>query len=153
MFAKKTLLPLLVIALLTACDNNSAPSADFRTLDKQTGNYADFQGRWLFINYWAEWCKPCIEEIPELNHFDKQNDDVTVIGIHYDRPAAERQRQLAQKLGIEFTVILGKPASHFGYELPNVLPTTAVINPQGKLVTLLKGPQDRQSLQKAMASE
>lgn len=31
------------------------------------------QDEWLFINYWAEWCKPCLEEIPELNAFAREH--------------------------------------------------------------------------------
>ena len=41
-------------------------------------------GEWLFINYWAEWCKPCIEEIPQLNALDSTYDQVTVLGVNYD---------------------------------------------------------------------
>ncbi|HEY9034482.1 MAG TPA: TlpA disulfide reductase family protein [Pseudomonadales bacterium] len=143
------LLALAGLLLLAGCNNPDKP-ADFHRLDGQPGHYADFNGRWLLINYWAEWCKPCIEEIPELNAFAAAHEDVAVIGIHYDAPPAERQQQLAGELGIAFAVIRGQPHRHFNYDLPNVLPTTAVINPQGRLVTLLKGPQDKASLAAAI---
>lgn len=144
-------LTLLMFSFLLIACQDQAPKADFYFLDGKPGRYSELEGQWLFINYWAEWCKPCISEIPELNAFDSDNDHVKVIGIHYDAPAAEKQQQLVEELSITFTVIIAEPHQHYGFELPRVLPTTAVINPQGKLVTLLRGPQDEHSLAAALA--
>ena len=42
-------------------------------------------GEWLFINYWAEWCKPCIEEIPQLNAFHRgQAGKARVVMVNFD---------------------------------------------------------------------
>ena len=35
----------------------------------------DLRGQWVLVNYWAQWCKPCIEEIPELNQLDSERTD------------------------------------------------------------------------------
>lgn len=134
----------LVLALLGLCA--CSKTADFHTIDGKPGSYQDFQGKWLAINYWADWCKPCIKEIPELNALNQKN-NIQVVGIHYDRPAADVQLQHAQQLHIEFPVLLASPDQHYGFAYPNVLPTTAIISPQGKLVKLLFGPQTVESIE------
>ncbi|MFT4997247.1 MAG: thiol-disulfide isomerase/thioredoxin, partial [Flavobacteriales bacterium] len=45
---------------------------------------ANAKGKWTYINYWATWCKPCIEEIPELNEFAAQNPYLVVLGVNFD---------------------------------------------------------------------
>jgi thiol-disulfide isomerase/thioredoxin len=49
------------------------------------------RGQWVVINYWAIWCKPCIQEIPELNALNELP-EVTVLGVNYDGAAAEELR-------------------------------------------------------------
>ena len=41
---------------------------------------ADLQGRWMVVNYWAEWCAPCLHELPEFNRLAEANPDVLEIG-------------------------------------------------------------------------
>lgn len=136
----KTLFVAALAALLVACagDDNSSTRA---TLDLQ-----DYRGRWLVVNYWAKWCKPCIKEIPELNSLNEKYPQVAVLGIDYDAATgAELQKQI-ETLGITFPVLLQEPSAQLGIELPAVLPTTLIINPDGKLVQTLVGPQTIESL-------
>ena len=61
-------------------------------------NPADFHGRWLVINYWAEWCTPCIKEIPELNQLAQQYPELAVVGVNFDGTEGdELARQLLQR--------------------------------------------------------
>ena len=62
---KITVIAMLSLLLL-AC-GKPAPEPQLEKLDD--GNVLrqqDWQGKWVYINYWAEWCKPCAEEIPAL---------------------------------------------------------------------------------------
>jgi thiol-disulfide isomerase/thioredoxin len=108
------------------------------------------RGKWTFINYWATWCKPCIEEIPELNEFAAQNPYLVVLGVNFDGIEGKQLAAAEQKLGIEFTNLDQDPHQQFGYERPNVLPVTVVINPQGEVVKQLIGPQTFGSLMAAL---
>jgi hypothetical protein len=67
----------MLVAALAAC----SPGADFSYADGAPGRYDEWQGRWVFVNYWAEWCAPCRHEIPELNelHAARADSDAMVV--------------------------------------------------------------------------
>jgi Thiol-disulfide isomerase and thioredoxins len=111
-----------------------------------------FRGQWLFVNYWAEWCGPCLEEIPELNAFHGADNGAQVLGINFDQVGAEVMAQQASQLAIAFPLALGDPGALLGVSTPEVLPSTYVIDPEGTLRTVLVGPQDATSLAAAMAN-
>jgi thiol-disulfide isomerase/thioredoxin len=105
----------------------------------------------MYINYWATWCKPCIDEIPELNHFAKDHADRAVVfAVDFDNAQGEKLLASSQKLGIEFPVLIDDPHSVLGVDKPYALPTTFVFNPQGELQQTLLGPQTAASLAAAM---
>ena len=106
---------------------------------------------WLLINYWAQWCKPCIEEIPELNEFAREHTgDVIVYGVNYDQASGEQLLAQAAELNIEFPLLATDPAPALGYARPMVLPTTILVSPDGVIHARLLGPQTRDSLLRAM---
>lgn len=114
-----------------------------------TGNAAlleSLRGQWVVINYWAKWCKPCIEEIPELNELDHLHDDITVLGVNYDGATGEDLATQLRELNVAFPTLDEDPAELLGQPRPSVLPTTLIINPEGELVHSLVGPQTLESL-------
>jgi thiol-disulfide isomerase/thioredoxin len=134
--------------VLLLCVVACAP-ADFDYANGASGRYADWLGRWVVLNYWAEWCAPCRYEIPELNALNHLLDGhgVLVVGINFDGVHGAALPELMARMGIQFPVIDTDPRGHFGYQLPAVLPTTIVINPKGVVVATLVGPQTRMSLE------
>lgn len=107
---------------------------------------ADLEGRWIVVNYWAEWCAPCRDELPELNSLASASEQVVVLGIHFDAYQGEELRALSEEMDIGFSVVGHDFAEAYGLALPQVLPTTYVINPQGALLHTLQGPQTEQEL-------
>ncbi|AOS98583.1 Thiol-disulfide oxidoreductase ResA [Microbulbifer aggregans] len=107
-------------------------------------------GKTLLINYWAEWCKPCREEIPELNAIAAEHDDILVLGVNYDALPAEEIAAQAEKLGIEFPVLADDPATLWQRPRPQVLPSTFVIGPDNRWKATLVGPQTAASLVSAL---
>jgi len=131
---------LSLVLLLTACAPAAPPGNDLR-LD-------ELQGQWVVINYWAIWCKPCAEEIPELNALDELP-GVTVLGVNFDGANGAELAQQLQQLAIRFPTLDADPAAQLGLARPSVLPTTLVLDPSGKLRETLVGPQTLQSLRLA----
>lgn len=129
---------LSVLLLLAACGPADVPGNSLQ-LD---GN---LRGQWVVVNYWAIWCKPCAQEIPELNAL-AEIPGVSVFGVNYDGASGEKLAQQVQKLGIAFPILDSDPAAQLGVPRPVVLPTTLIIDPSGQLRETLVGPQTLESL-------
>lgn len=67
---------LTALCLLVACERPNSPA-----LTDATGQPLETNGHWLLINYWASWCKPCRQEIPELNQLHHELELPDVMGI------------------------------------------------------------------------
>ena len=104
------------------------------------------RGHWVVVNYWAEWCKPCIKEIPELNQLAREHREIRVFGVNYDDETGDALRAQVEKLGIEFPLLTADPAAELGIPRPAVLPTTLILTPGGELAATLVGPQTLESL-------
>ena len=140
---------ILAAVLLAACSPPSVQEGSILLADRPAAN-----GRWMVINYWATWCHPCREEIPELNDFARIHaSDVIVYGVNFDGAMEDELLVQANELGITFTQLRTDPASQLGYARPTVLPTTMVINPRGEIQARLMGRQTVDSLETAMEPE
>jgi len=132
------LLVICVCLLIASCARNEDP-------------VARHAGRWLVVNYWAEWCKPCREEIPELNAFATQHESTTsVAAVNFDGITGDALQQQAKALGITFELMTTDPAQLGHWPKPQVLPTTQIVSPDGKLAKTLIGPQTQDSLTRAL---
>ena len=97
------------------------------------------------VNYWAIWCAPCREEIPELNALH-QGSPLTVLAVNYDGQQGETLTLQAAELGIRFELLEQDPGPELGIERPRVLPTTLLIDPEGVVTDILVGPQTQENL-------
>ena len=106
-----------------------------------------YKGQWLVINYWAEWCAPCIKEIPELNELDElYSKKLTVLAVNFDGVKGEQLQSLGNKMGIRFKQLADDPSDDLRLARPISLPTTYLFNPEGELAFKLVGPQTVDSL-------
>jgi len=144
---KKIVIVLIAsLALLIGLWAQQALRFDFTTLDGETHRWNNSQGDWTVVNYFAEWCAPCLREIPELNHFYQQNKDkVNIFAISFDPLNNEQLLALQQKYNIQFPVIDSLNSMPWN-RLPNALPTTYILDVNGKVQKQLKGEQSAKQL-------
>jgi thiol-disulfide isomerase/thioredoxin len=123
-------------------DDSSILDTPFNTVTGETIRLADFKGQVLVINFWATWCPPCLDEMPELIKFQKDYHErgVQVIGVDYmERPDQERLSKFIKKQGINYPVIFGQPGEiqKLAKAMGGVfgLPVTKFLNGQGNLVS------------------
>jgi len=149
-FFSKIIVFILLGFLLTACSQSSDENINGHSVDLNA-----LQGKWVFINYWATWCKPCVTELPDLDKFYLANKDknVVVIGVNFDQIPAKQVRAFANKLAITFPLLKSFPLKKYGLEHPTILPTTFVIGPDGKAREALYGPQTYASLEAILKEE
>ena len=127
---------------------SSCSEPDYRLVDGSSGKLDDFLGRWLIVNYWADWCPPCIKEMPELENFYNANEDkALVLTYNFDRLEGEELQSQIVRFGVNVPSILTDPGILFGWEAPPSLPATYIINPEGILIHTLIGPQTQESLE------
>ncbi|WP_166264982.1 TlpA family protein disulfide reductase [Marinobacter caseinilyticus] len=125
---------------LAGCQKTEFAQADGQALD-----WDSLRGQWVLVNYWAEWCKPCLEEIPELNALDAKA-NVTVLGVNFDGIRGDDLIALGQKMNIRYGMLAEDPGPTFGWKLPVALPATFVVNPEGDLLEARFGPQTEQQI-------
>lgn len=140
---KRILSLCLIITSIIGC---SKP--DYLLFDGSSGRLEDFNGKWLVINYWADWCPPCIKELPELSSFYEDNKDkVNVFTYNFDQLEDEELRDQIKRFKVEVPSILTNPEELFGWETPASLPATFIVDPNGNLQKELIGPQTQKSLE------
>lgn len=143
---------LLLPLVLTGCDQPT--KAVFKDSQGQTVDFAQFRGKWVILNYWASWCKPCYKEIPALNSFyQRHKNNVVVLGVSYDQVSGKKLQQVIDKMKIQFPTLSSDPATALGLGNVPGLPATYIFNPQGKLSQRLLGIQDYASLASAISKQ
>ena len=131
-----------LVIFLSAC-----AKVDFVDADGNGYSLSSLQGKYVFVNYWATWCAPCIKEIPELNKLNKEHaDDLIILGVDFDQVEDEELKKEIAKMNITFPVFAIEPSKLLEVEIPQVLPTTYVFDREGKLKATLVGPQTEASL-------
>ena len=79
------------------------------------------QGHWRVVNYWAIWCGPCREEIPELNRLH-DGTGLVVFAVNYDGKQGEALTSQAAAMGIDFTILTQDPGQIWGLSGPMCYP-------------------------------
>ena len=114
---------------------------------------SSLKGKWVFINYWASWCQPCIDEISELNRFYEKNKskNVAVFAVNYDAMPQNVQKRLVRQFDIHYPSLKHTSASSLNLGSISAVPVTFVFNPQGELATTLYGGQTLASLNEVIS--
>lgn len=135
-------LAVLALLLLGACGGG---------MPEGVQNTPALSGNWTVINYWAEWCAPCREEIPELNRLAFGSGDLDVYAVNFDEVQGDALLAQAADLNIQFPLLATDPGPRLGLVRPTVLPTTLILNPEGEEVLRLIGPQTEAAIRHELA--
>ena len=139
---KNKIISLFFVFLLISCQK-----ADIDLHNTKDIASSNLSGQWVMINYWADWCPPCLKEMPELVAFAEANKDVNVFAFNFDQLEGEDLDYEIKKFGVDITSILSHPRDIWGIESPATLPATYFINPKGEIVKSLFRPQTQESLE------
>ena len=137
---------LVSVICLSACSD-----PDYEIYNDSSGYIQDLQGKWVVINYWADWCPPCIKEMPELTSFYNENkEEVYVFAYNFDGLKGVELQEQITRFKVKVPSMLTDPGELFGWHLPDSLPTTFIIDPSGVTKEILIGPQTKETLEKVI---
>ena len=138
---------------------SNSPSLAHNFLVKDTTGkklqLSDYKGKWVIVNYWATWCPPCLEEVPDLvNLYDNhKNKDVMVIGVVIDYKGVKEVAAYVDDMLMSYPIVLGDESVTSQIGPPDVLPTSFIYNPQGKLVKTKRGKVTKDYLEKLISQK
>jgi thiol-disulfide isomerase/thioredoxin len=122
---------------------NPVPTPPFLVtdLDGKPVSTAQLHGKVVIVNFWATWCPPCREEIPQLVALqNKYKEQLEIIGVSMDEDATPQQvKQFAAKVGINYPVVMGAQAIAPEYGGVPALPTSFIVNTDGRVVQKHEG--------------
>jgi len=151
----RTFLRLLgVAALLLSAGATSAESFLFKDLQGHEQRLQDYRGKWVLVNFWATWCPPCLQEIPDLVslHEAHKKTDIVVIGVALDSTRQSVVEFLA-KTQVSYPIVVGDYDLAAQVGEVEALPTSYLYDPTGKLVSYQQGMVTRASVESYIKSK
>ena len=145
--------PMPVVAKETVQKAARLDTLSLTTLSGTRWNAKSQRGKFVVVNFWATWCKPCVKEMPDFQLLS-QRSDTAVLGLGYEDLSDAELIAFLAKLKVTYPVAkidvyAPLPAP---LEVPKGLPTTLVFDRQGKLLKKLLGPVTRADIEKIIVA-
>ena len=122
-----------------------APKIITKTLDGNTINLADYKGKRVVLNFWATYCPPCKEEMPQLQHYFEESaeaQNAVILGVNLtDQDIGMKAiKKFVNEYEVTFPILLdekGEISSNYGVI---TIPSTIIVNGEGYIETQIVGP-------------
>ncbi len=129
-----------------------APNFTLVDLEGNTVTLSDFQGKTVFVNFWATWCPPCRAEMPEMEavYQEYKDKDVVVIGVDIQEPE-DVVRQFVEQGGYSWTFVLdtsGEVAANYRI---TAIPTSFFIDREGIIQVVNIGAMTKRAMENKLA--
>ena len=163
LYIRGTVLLLIVAAVIFAITSkdkvqvleigDEAPDFEIVDLEGNTHKLSDYRGEGVFLNFWGSWCGPCKTEMPFMENQSKpcaeKGVHILALNIKDTRLKAETFRD---QYKLTFPIAQDKDESIRRAYNVVPLPTTVLINPEGKIVDIITTGMDEQTIINAMES-
>jgi len=127
---------------------SKADQAVFYDTEGHAVQLSKLKGKWVILNYWADWCNACVQEIPELNRFYQniKGKNIVFYGIDNDELSLDDLKSSILSVSIKYPVLISDPGYAWHLDNVAVIPTTFILDPYGHLVKVITGPNTESSL-------
>jgi len=141
-----------IITSVKAADRKQPGEVSGRTLDGEKVSLADFRGKVVVVNVWGSWCGPCRAEAPMLAQAsrDLAGKDVVFLGIDSRDPSKDAAKAFVRRFDIPYASLYDQQGETLlafrGTLTPNSVPSTVVVDPQGRVAGSVLGNLSRTTL-------
>ena len=127
---------ILINSVISAgATEKAAPAFTLKDLDGKDVSLSDFEGKVIFVNFWATWCPPCRQEIPGfIEVYDQyKNKGMVILGVSVDQAGVSVVKKFAEKNKINYPLVMFTQKMIEDYDPGNAIPATIVIDRQGNI--------------------
>lgn len=126
---------------------DTAPDFELVDMNGETHRLSEYRGQGVFLNFWGTWCKPCEREFPIMEKYYQgyKNEGVQVLAVNIAEPDYTVNKYIEQK-GLTFPVLIDRYRSVMGAYNIKPLPTTILINSEGKIEKIITGEMTDESI-------
>ena len=141
-----------VITSVQAADRKKPGEVAGRTLDGKRVSLADFRGKVVVVNVWGSWCGPCRAEAPMLARAARElaKKDVVFLGIDSRDPSKDAAKAFVRRFDVPYPSLYDQQGTTLlafrGTLTPNSVPSTVVVDPQGRVAGSVLGSLTRTTL-------
>jgi peroxiredoxin len=130
-------------------DRKKAPEFKLQDSMGRTASLADYKGKVVLLNFWATWCGPCKIEIPWFAEFEQKHKDqgFAVLGVSMDEEGWDIVRPYLNHHKVNYRVLLGDDSVAALYGGVDALPTTFLIDREGRIAAVHVGLVSRSEYQ------
>lgn len=150
----KNFISMLAAVLLLISTQAGSGEFLFKDMKGKEQRLSDYKGKWVLVNFWATWCPPCLDEMPDLvdMHNARKDKDFVVIGVAMSS-GRDAVISLVEQLDVSYPIVMGdnQMAAQVG-KVP-ALPTTYLYDPTGKLVSYQTGAITREQIENYIRSK
>jgi thiol-disulfide isomerase/thioredoxin len=135
---------------------DKAPNFSWKDNEGRIVEFDAYRGKVTLINFWATWCGPCKRELPDLISLSRElaNRNIRFIGVSTDRGPniIEDVRSFANEQGIPYPIVISNDDLEEAFGNPRAIPTSFLIDADGKIVHTLVGLRTKESLSQEITS-
>lgn len=129
-----------------------APEFTLLDLDGKPFHSSNLKGKVVILDFWATWCPSCRAEIPHFKSLYQQyhGQGLEIVGIALDRGGAKVVKPFVEDNGIDYPILIGNQKVTEDYGGIRGIPTTFVIDRQGRIIEKFVGYRDKETFESAI---
>ncbi len=133
-------------------ERHAAPDFALKDADGKTVRLSDYKGKVVLLDFWATYCGPCKIEIPWFMDFERKHKDqgFSVLGVSMDEDGWDAVKPFVNDVGINYRVMMGNDSTADMFGGIEALPTTFLIDRDGKIADVHVGLASRSDFEDAI---